>query len=84
MSTGNETRSPLSSSLGWHSGQLLFTLEEAGALLSMSKREVENLVRAGHLESGIAPGTTRARRVSRWHLERYVERLESGPWTSKS
>ena len=39
--------------------KLLDTLGEAAYLLSLSKREVEELVQAGHLESGIAPGTKR-------------------------
>lgn len=71
MSLAGSVWSPLQS-------QLLFSIEEVAAILSLSKREIENLIRAGILESGIAPGTKRARRVSRRHLERYVDRLESG------
>ncbi|MHB8636063.1 MAG: helix-turn-helix domain-containing protein [Fimbriimonadaceae bacterium] len=73
------SRSELGRDDGWVPGKLLFTLEDAGRLLSLSKREVENLVRAGELESGIAPGTIRARRISRRQLDRYVEKLETHP-----
>jgi len=58
--------------------KLLYTLTEAAYLLSLSKREVEELVQTEHLESGIAPGTKRARRVSRQQLRRYVQKLEGG------
>lgn len=50
----------------------LYTLAECAAILSVSERTVETLVAQGHLRSAVAPGTDRARRVSRAMLEDYI------------
>lgn len=55
----------------------LFTLEQVAAMLSLSKRKVEQLIANGILRSAIAPGTDRARRVSRAMIEEYVEGFDS-------
>lgn len=57
----------------------LFTIPEIAVILSMSERTVETLISQGVLRSGIAPGTDRARRVSRRMLDEYVTRFDSPP-----
>jgi excisionase family DNA binding protein len=55
--------------------QELFTLAETAAILSPSERTIEALVARGHLRSAIAPGTDRARRISRAMIEEYIDRF---------
>ncbi len=55
----------------------LYTLEQVSQLLSLSKRKVEDLVGQGLLRSAIAPGTERARRVSRAMIQEYVDDFNS-------
>jgi excisionase family DNA binding protein len=53
--------------------QELYTLQEVAALLSVSQRTVEDLVKNGDLASGIVAGTERARRVSRAQIVAFME-----------
>lgn len=55
----------------------LFTIREVAALLSVSKRTIESLIAHGYLRSAIAPGTDRARRISKAMIEEYVECFNS-------
>lgn len=50
----------------------LFTIGEVATILSLSKRTVEALIARGYLRSALAPGTDRARRVSRAMIEDYL------------
>lgn len=52
--------------------QLLYTAEEAGVVLSLSRASIFKLISAGDLES-VKIG--RSRRVTRVGLERFVEHL---------
>ncbi len=56
----------------------LFTIPEVAALLSLSKRTIEALIAKGLLRSAIAPGTERARRISREMLTEYMVEFNSG------
>jgi excisionase family DNA binding protein len=53
-------------------GALLLTIDQAAALLSVSTRTVENLIRLGQLDS-VRVG--RCRRVTRVAVVAYVDRL---------
>jgi excisionase family DNA binding protein len=55
----------------------LFTIAEVAAILSLSERTVESLVARGHLRSAVAPGTDRARRISRTMIAEYIECFDS-------
>jgi len=50
----------------------LYTLEEVAALTSMGASTVERMVLEGYLASGIVPGTSNARRVSRAQLGAFI------------
>ena len=62
----------------------LFTIAEVADLLSLSVRTIEALIAKGHLRSAIAPGTERARRVSREMISEYVEGFNSQNPPSRS
>ena len=57
--------------------QELFTVAEVAAILSLSERTVESLIARGHLRSALAPGTERARRISRDMIEDYIAAFNS-------
>lgn len=57
--------------------QELFTIPEVALILSLSERTVETLIARGLLRSAIAPGTDRARRVSRAMIEEYLQEFDS-------
>lgn len=57
----------------WSSLKMLYTLEECGSLLSLSRSQLYRLVEQGDLES-VKIG--KSRRVTRAQLERFVFMLE--------
>ena len=58
--------------------QDLLDVETVARRLSCSVKTVENLIRSGHLQSSIMPGTKNARRISREQLARYLELHNNG------
>lgn len=57
----------------------LYTIGEVATVLSLSKRTVEGLIARGYLRSALAPGTDRARRISRAMIEDYLVSFNTKP-----